>query len=484
MNSTNRQLVSGVFYTAIAKYMGIIISLLVTAVLARQLNENDFAVVAIATVLIAFFAIFSDMGIAPAIVQNNTLTKKDLGNIFSFTIWVGVLLSAVFFLSAPLIGHFYGDDTLVSICRLLSINLFFATINVVPSALLTKERRFRFIAMRSFTVQSICGAIAVVAVFMGAGLYALLVNPILSAIILFIINFSQYPQHPRFTLGFSSVKKILSFSVYQMLFNIINYFSRNLDKLMIGKYLTMGALGFYEKSYRAMMLPLQNITFVVTPVMHPVFATMQNDIKQMVSAYEKVVRVLSLIGFPLSIFLFFSAEEIILILFGPHWVQSVSVFQILSLSVGVQIILSTSGAMFQSANRTKILFISGVLSTILNVAGLLIGLFIFKTLNAIAVCILITYAINFFQCFILLYRTTFHMPMRDFWKQMLRPIILSIIIGVILFGISFLTENMPLFVSLIIKGIITLVIWIAFVQKTNEIDIIGKIKNKIHHKKI
>ena len=88
-----------------------------------------------------------------------------------------------------------------------------------------------------------------------------------------------------------------------------------------------------------MMLPLQNITQVITPVMHPIFSDFQNDKGKLLSSYERIVRFLAFIGLPLSVLLFFTAEEVTLIIFGDQWMPSVPVFRILSLSVGIQIIL-------------------------------------------------------------------------------------------------------------------------------------------------
>ena len=87
--------------------------------------------------------------------------------------------------------------------------------------------------------------------------------------------------------------------------------------------------------------------------MHPVFSNFQDDPLKLALSYEKVIRILAFIGFPLSVLLWFCAKEITLILFGDQWLPSVPVFQILSLSVGIQIILSTSGSIYQAANDTK-----------------------------------------------------------------------------------------------------------------------------------
>ena len=230
----------------------------------------------------------------------------------------------------------------------------FASANIVPNALLFKNKEFKFIAYRSLTIQFIGGSIAISAAIAGAGLYALVINPIFSSILLFIISYRKNPQKLQYTFGLDSVQKIFSFSAYQFLFNVINYFSRNLDKLLIGKYMNMNALGYYEKSYRLMMLPLQNITHVISPVMHPIFSGFQDDLHKLADSYEKVIHILAFIGLPLSALLWFSAREITLILFGDQWMPSVPVFQILSISVGIQIILSTSGSIFQAPTTLKV----------------------------------------------------------------------------------------------------------------------------------
>ena len=238
-NNIKHQLFSGVFYTALAKYSGIIISLVVAGILARLLSPDDFGVVAIATVIIAFFNLFTDMGISPAIVQHKSLTKEELSDIFSFTVWTGIGISILFFAASWLIAGYYGSGILRTLCQLLSVNLFFASANIVPGALFYRNKEFKFIAVRSFIIQIAGGAGAITAALCGAGLYALIINPILSSILIFVISYQRYPQRLRFTLGLKVLRKIFSYSAYQFLFNVINYFSRNLDKLLIGKYMSL-----------------------------------------------------------------------------------------------------------------------------------------------------------------------------------------------------------------------------------------------------
>ena len=476
-NNIKQQLFSGVFYTAIAKYSGIIISLVVAGILARLLSPDDFGIVAIATVIISFFAIFTDMGLSPAIIQNKALTQDDLTNIYSFTFWTGIAVALLFFIASWPISAYYDSPILRTLCQLLSINLFFASVNIVPGALFYKNKEFKFIAIRSFVIQITAGTGAVIAALSGAGLYALLITPIVSSILIYIISFHRYPQHLRMTLGLSSIRKIFSYSVYQFLFNVICYFSRNLDKLLIGKHMGMSDLGYYEKSYRLMMLPLQNITQVVTPVMHPIFSDFQDDKMKLATSYERIIRFLAFIGLPLSVLLFFTAEEVTLIIFGNQWLPSVAVFRILALSVGIQIILSSSGSIFQAAGDTRSLFICGLFSSTLNVAGIVLGIFYFGTLTAIAGCIVTTFTINFVQCYWQMYRVTFRQSAWPFIRQLISPLVISILIALALIPMQYALEGMNIFVTIIAKGIVSFIIFGIYIQMTHEYDIVGKVRS-------
>lgn len=482
-NNIKKQLFSGVFYTALAKYSGVIISLVVAGILARLLSPDDFGVVAIATVIIAFFNIFTDMGVSPAIVQHKSLGKEELSDIFSFTVWTGIGISVLFFAASWLIADYYESEILRTLCQLLSVNLFFASATIVPGAMFYRNKEFKFIAIRSFIIQIAGGAGAVTAALCGAGLYALIINPIVSSILIFAISYQRYPQRLRFTLGLGAIRKIFSYSAYQFLFNVINYFSRNLDKLLIGKYMSMSDLGYYEKSYRLMMLPLQNITQVITPVMHPIFSDFQDDREKLMTSYERIVRFLSFIGLPLSVLLFFTAEEVTLIIFGDQWLPSVPVFRILSLSVGIQIILSSSGSIFQAAGDTRSLFVCGLFSSALNVAGMLTGIFYFGTLTAVASCIVVTFTVNFVQCYWQMYRVTFRRSAWPFVRQLISPLVVSGLLVVCLVPVQWAMEGMNIFVTVIAKGMISFIIFGIYIQATHEYDVIGKVRNTVAKRK-
>lgn len=468
--SFKQEMASGVAYTAIAKYSSILVSLLVTMVLSRILDPSDFGVVAVATIFINFFAILSDLGLGAAIVQSRQLSPVDLSNLFSFSVYLSIFLSLLFFAFSWSISLYYKNDSLVPICQLLSLNILFSTLNLVPNALMMRDKHFKFIAIRTLAVQVAVGIISVFAVLHGAGVYALLVNPIVGSAIIFGVTYRSYPLPFRFCISKSSLRKVASYSFYQFAFSFINYFTRNLDKLLIGKVIGLHSLGYYEKSYRLMMLPLQNISYVVTPVMHPILADYQNDITIQREKYISLVRWLALIGFPLSVFLFFSAKELIILFFGDQWLPSVPIFQILSLTVWCQIIGSTTGIVFQATNQTKKMFYVGLVNTLVNVSGLLIGIFIYGTVEAVTWMIVITFYVGSWNYWYMA-RYIFHCSVVIFIRAIL-PALYTMMVMVVLMGsLSYSMSDVSLCLLLLSKTLLYCTILLCSLHFAKFVDI-------------
>ncbi len=463
MESAKKQVISGVFFTALAKYANLIISLAVTAVLARMLAPDQFGVVAIAMVIIAFLNLIADIGLFPAVIQYKNLTKNDLGNLFSISCYLGFSLALFLVLIAPLIADYYQQSLLRNIIRLLAIGLFFTASSVVPNALFYRERMFRFIAVRSFLIQIILGGVSITAAFYGAGIYALIINPILYSILLFVVSIMHFPLPFKFKISINDLRPVLRYSSFQFLFNIVNYFGKNLDTLLIGRFLGIHTLGYYDKAYQLMSLPLQNITQVITPVIHPILSLKKEDKMELIAATEQLITVLALIGFPLVAFLYFAAEDLIYLFFGSQWGPAVHVFQLLSLTVGIQLILSSSGSIFQTTGDTKYMFFSGLFSAILNICGILLGVFHFQAISVIAGCLVITTCMTFFFTYMLLYRKVFKRNILIFFEILLRPALAGVLLALLLKLCSQFLNTDIVWYKLAVKAFVFGLFFIAFV---------------------
>lgn len=453
MSTIRKSISSGILFTAATRYSGILISVIIGAVLARLITPSEFGIVALVTVFVTFFNLLSDFGIGPAVVQNQSLSNRDTQSIFTFSILIGIILSGSFFFASHIIASFYNEPELITISRLLALSVLFYSLQTVPKALYLKSLKFKQIGIITICIQSFAGVIAIILAFKGFSYYALVIQSILVGGISLVTFYIVAPIKLKLTIRMESVSKIFRFSSFQFMFNFINYFSRNLDNIFIGKYFSPSALGYYDKSYSLMSMPAANLTHVITPVLMPVLSKHQEDKILVYNVYLKVIKILATIGFPLSVYLFFTAAEIINLIYGPQWGESIPVFKILALSVGLQMILSSTGSIFQAVNRTDLMFYGGLLTAIFMVLGICYGVFIGKNLVSVGNGLLTAFSINFFIWMYLVISKALQQPIIQFLKIFFFPLLISCGIAIILLLESYINYD-SLILSFSIKSVL------------------------------
>ncbi|NGM83572.1 lipopolysaccharide biosynthesis protein [Paenibacillus sp. 7124] len=431
---SEQELKKNIFINFAAKYSNTLVQLVLTSILARILQPNEFGVVALVSVFITFFNLIGDMGIGPAIIQKKELEERDHINIFNFTLVCGFFLAVIFALSGNLFVAFFNNPAYLNVTRLLSLAVFFSIAAIVPQNLLYKFNEFKSLGVITIVTNLITGIIAIVLARIGFSYYSLIIQIILMSFIKLILMMKKSGVKLKLQWGMDSIKSIKSYSGFQFAFNFVNYFSRNFDSILISKTMGSSALGYYDKAYKLMLYPLQSITFVITPVLHPALSKYQDNTDYILDAFKKLINLLSIIGGFFTVFCFYGAENIIVLLFGDKWIGSVPTFQILSISLVFQMVSSSTGAIFQATNNFKYLFISGLISSALNIIAMVVG-GIFGRIEDVAIGIVIAFSINFFQTFYILARFVFNKPLHSLLSPMKYTIIICLIMIIFLFFI-------------------------------------------------
>lgn len=418
-----------VLVNAMSKYAGIVINLLFTMILARLLTPEDYGVVAVVMVFTTFFSLFSDMGLGVAVIQNKELSEKEINDIYSFTIILGVGLSLLFMLFSKPLCWFYGSNVYLGVGIVLGICLFFSTSNMIPNALLMKKKLFMIAAYRTIVEVIICGIITVVLALLGFKYYAIVLGQLCKNILTYVWNLHSTKLKFSARFRIKSIQKVIGFSLFQFGYNVVNYFARNLDNLLTGKFMGSAMLGYYDKAYKLMQYPIANLTHVITPVLHPILSDYQDDSEYIYIKYIQVIRFLALIGVPISCFCIFSSEEIIILFFGSKWIEAIPCFGWLSISLWAQMITSSIGSIFQSLNRTKELFFLGLLNSCMNVTAIVIGIST-MSIERLAMCVGVCYILQFFTSYFVLIRVVLKQSMLAFFMQLWREIVIGGVLGI------------------------------------------------------
>lgn len=434
-----------------SKYISMGAQVVITAVLARIIAPEEFGLVAIVTVFTGLFSLLSDMGIGTAIVQYRDLKEEDYGALFGFSIVLAIGLTAAFCAVSPLIGAFYSDARLIGLCCVASPTLLFSTLNSVPEGLMLKGKRFDLIAIRLVVATVASGGLAIWLALAGWGAVALVLQTALSSAVVLVWNLISRPiRHISFHF-MRPLRKIFSYSAYQFGFSLINYFSRNLDNMLVGRMLGSAELGYYDKAYKLTSYPMSAFSSVIGSVIQPYMAEHQDNTDVIFECFMKVEKLLSLVGVFVAVTFFCASGEIVWVLYGPGWEQSIPVFAILSISVYFQMLGNPSGAFFQSIGRTDYMFKAGLINTCITFVGLFAGL-AFGSITSVAYGIAAAYCLHMLSMFYFLIWKGFGKSV-SCMKAFLPEITLGVAAAVCCM-LAFRTLDLQPIVSLVLKVVL------------------------------
>lgn len=367
----------GLMLTAISKYSVVIMQVLVLSILSRFLTPKDFGEVSIIMVFLVFFSFLASSGISSAIVQKKELKEIDINTIFLFTLIWGILLAIFYYFFSLFLDIFYENESFSSTAFWLGLILFFTSLTSVPEGLLRKNMKFRELGLTEIYANLFSSIVAIILAIKGFGIYSIIMQSFFRAILVFMGYF--YFSKFRMKLSFckDNIYSVIVYSFHDLFTNIINYFSRSLDNLLIGKLLGLNILGFYDRAYRLMLFPLKNLSLVITPVLHPIISDDNISEKGVYLVYKKVIKVLAIIGLPITVYLYINAKGIIRFVYGPNWSESVVIFKLLSISIFPQLILTVLKSFYLVSEKvkemTKINIIGNVIIVISIISGILLG---------------------------------------------------------------------------------------------------------------
>tara|TARA_Y100001956_G_scaffold77727_1_gene88542 strand:- start:1818 stop:3257 length:1440 start_codon:yes stop_codon:yes gene_type:complete len=392
------------------KYALYIFQLLSLAIISRLFSPEVFGVVAAFQVFILFFQMLATSSLTSAVVYEETITAHQRNGIFSFSLCVGFTGSLIFYLITPSIANWLGIEDASSLSWVLAFNVLFSSLSMLPMASLQKDTKFLVVARAEIIAELLSFVGCVALYYIGLRLEALasklMIVPLMRFVMYYHASASTSIGRPKFGKDIKQTYKLFAVAKYQMGFNVLNFFSRNLDTLLISKFFGVHLTGVYEKSYQLMRYPLQLFTFAITPALQPVFTKYKHSPQIIESEYYRIVFNLVLIGIFSSIVLFWKADEVVFILFGPQWNDTADILRILAVTIALQMVLSSSGGVFQAFGATREMFKCGVFSSVMNVSAIVLGVWL---LDVRVLCFLlcISFLTNFLQCFYVLHKHIF-----------------------------------------------------------------------------
>lgn len=345
--SLRSQVLAGLFWTGGARLLSQILTWAITIVVIRLLNPGDYGLLAMATVFMSFLALLAEAGLGAALIQAPEVDDLKLRRIFGAVILIDAALFLLQFVAAPAIAHFFAEERLVPIIRVLAFQFLLMIFTVIPLALLSRRLDFKRQSMIDLA-SAVCGSLSTLGLALGGyGVWALVIGSLVAAGIrsLAINVVSPFLKWPDFSLR--DLRDVMAFGRQVTAARLLWFMYSQADILIAGKLLGKELLGFYSVSMHLASLPVQKISSILNQVAFPAFARAQHDTKRSASYLLKAVRILSFVAFPVLWGVSSISPELIVILLGPKWGLAILPLQILALIMPLRMM---SGIVFTATD--------------------------------------------------------------------------------------------------------------------------------------
>lgn len=348
-------------------------SVITTLVLAWFLTPNDYGLVAIMSVFLAFLFALIEGGLKTAIIKKQNITSEELNSVFKLNMLLSIIAYVLIFSLAPNIANYYEAPDLKALLQLSAVSLIFNAMSFVPSAILQKELQFKKLMLTSLPAAVISGMLAMALAFLEYGVWAIAWQMVAFAFFNTLLLLLLKIWRPRvdFKIDIKLLYPLLSFSGYVFGGGIIREAVYKSYILIIGKVFSLSIAGWYFFAEKIKEIIFQQLISSVQQVTFPALSQVQNDPERLKKGYRKVLLISSFIVFPILIGVTSTSELIFKLILPEKWLPSVIYLQLMLLFSLTGPILRLSDHILFIKDSARQFFILSILESVLILTALI-----------------------------------------------------------------------------------------------------------------
>lgn len=345
-----------------------------TMILARLLTPEDFGIIAMVVVFTGFAKIFSNFGLSIATVQQKNITYEQLSTCFWINFALGIGFMFLVMAMGPVAAWFYNTQELTMVMIVLAFNFFIKGLTIQHNALIMRQMQFKALSVVRI-ISTFLGIVsAIVFAYSGfsywALVYSVLINSAAKAIGLWIAT-SWVPGPFKWS---PEVRSMIKFGTDYAVFTTSEYFSKNLDNALIGRFFGSDALGLYSRAYHLLSLINRNVCAPLDTIAIAALSQLQDDPQRYHNYCTRYISILAFITMPISVFMFICADNVIQVVMGPQWTGAILIFRVFAVLSVIQSVVSIRNTILVTTGESVKLRRWGIVNSICTMIAICVGL--------------------------------------------------------------------------------------------------------------
>ena len=341
-------------------------------ILARLLTPSDYGITGLIIVFINVANVFVQSGLGSALIQKKDTTEEDYSSVFYLNILIALIMIVILFIVAPAISNFYQMEILVPVLRVQSLMLLFNAFNVVQNAVLQKNMQFKKLFYASLGAITISGILGILFAYLGAGVWALVFQQLINALVTSIILWILVKWRPKRVFKLKNVRRLFKFGSRLLCSGLIDTLYNNIYPLIIGKVYSQENLGYYNRGYQIPSVLVNNLNGSIQGVLFPSFAEYQDNRPRLKQLVRRSIVTSSFLVFPMMAGLAACSEPITIILLTDKWLPSVPFMQLSCVIYALWPIHTANLQAINAVGRSDVFLKLEIIKKAINIAVLFI----------------------------------------------------------------------------------------------------------------
>lgn len=343
---------SAAIWSFLEKLSSQAVSFIIGIILARLLTPYDYGVVGLTAIFIAISNVFIEAGFANALIQNQHRTEKDLSTAFYFNVVVGLVCYIVLWVVTPSIANWFNEPLLIPLLKIVGLNVVLNSLCIVQTALLTAKLNIRLQTIINLSAQVPAGILAIIMAYKCMGVYALALQTVLSSFIKVVLLWIFAKWIPKEKFNKNSFISLWRFGSRLLGANLIGTAFNQIYSIIIGKFIGKKELGYFSKA-NGLCSNVDGVTTgIVQRVALPVLAKYQDDERQLTEKFREIMRLLVMLIAPMTSFLCFASDDIVVLLWTEKWLDCSLLFKILIVGIMFGPVGQMSLSLMQALGKT------------------------------------------------------------------------------------------------------------------------------------
>ena len=342
-------------------------------VLARLLVPADFGVVALSAIVTDLVLVVGDLGFSEAVIQRKQVTEGHLSAAFFTGLALGILFCVLTVAISPLVADFFHNDLVRPVLAISSLSFVIAPLRTVHGALLKKRLEFSKFAYTEMGQSIIYMVTTISLAFTGFGVWSLVIGNLAGQLALVVLRWIVCRWHPSVRFAIQDARDLWGFGINVTGSSVVKSLIGRLDQLLIGRFITATAVGYYRWSRTLTGYPVNALSMAVGRVALATFSVVQDEEERIRRAFAKTVAYLSIITFPLFTGIAVVAPAFVRVVLGEKWAPAILPMQILCVAGAIECISITAAPVLRAKGRPEIELRILLIRVALLVPALLIG---------------------------------------------------------------------------------------------------------------